>query len=230
MFLGLFSTSCKSWSQASPSHFQTSGCKQPASPVPWFCPKPASCGVTTLSLGQPESQVGAGVLRASPQGLPHRTPYSFWALPHQPKSKGSVWAQAYCKWPPPPQIMLIRTMESSSQAQKRASQLHTAIKIREACKGAATWRNWWAHFPLRTELGDGCWLWFETPSPEGWMSTSLFSQHKHHLCLISGVSLGWAKFYTLHGGGIKLQPQLSGDGDQIQISEPGPQWGVDSGY
>lgn len=62
------------------------------------------------------------------------------------------------------------------------------------------------------------------------MSTSLFSQHKHHLCLISGVSLGWAKFYTLHGGRIKLQPQLSGDGDQIQISEPAPQWGVDSGY
>lgn len=52
-----------------------------------FCTKPASCGVRTLSLGQPASQAGAGVLRASPQGLPHRTPCSFWALPHQPKRK-----------------------------------------------------------------------------------------------------------------------------------------------
>lgn len=37
--------------------------------------------------------------------------------------------------------------------------------------------------------------------------------------LISGVSLGWAKFSTpALGEGVKLQPQLSGDASRVQIT------------
>ena len=93
-----------------------------------------------------------------------------------------------------------------SEQKRKPSWIHLLkTGVRTEPEPAASWPPW-THFPLRPELGDLCWLRFETLSPGGWMLTSLFSAHKHQAlaCL-----WGEPDFIPWHGGGVVLQPLLS---------------------
>lgn len=95
--------------------------------------------------------------------------------------------------------------------------MDTASEGARPAHEGATCGSLWAHFPLRPDLGDVVDCDLKLPP---WRAGCRHhcSLHTSRLGLISRVSLGVGP--TLHpsfGGGVKLQPQLSGDVDQIQI-------------